>query len=134
MHFRVDKGATHLSHVAGGRKAESSFFVLDAISLARPRLKARGGLDAEQSALRRGEHAAFVSKADAGGFEGPAERGNLVGLDVALVVLEAQDGAATHAGGGARLLKRPYQRRPRHPRLLGREDGTFQNYLKSHMG
>ena len=69
-----------------------------------------------------------VEKADTRRFEGAADGGDQLRLDVSVIVLETQDRSAAHAGGGARILERPLQRRPRHAGLLGREDGTFQNY------
>lgn len=70
---------------------------------------------------------AFLDKPESRCLVGAAYVGDQVGLDVAMVVLEAQDRAAADGGGGARLLQRPLQRRPRHAGLRGREDGTFQD-------
>ncbi|HEX8262743.1 MAG TPA: hypothetical protein VF547_07705 [Allosphingosinicella sp.] len=45
-----------------------------------------------------------------------------------MVPLEAQDGAAAYTRRLRSLLERPVQRRPRHARLFGTENGTFQHY------
>ena len=49
-----------------------------------------------------------------------------VGLDVAVIAFESKHGAAAHPGGGGRILQRPFERRPRHPRLIGSKDRIFQ--------
>lgn len=73
----------------------------------------------------------FFDKPDTRRLEGAADGLDQLGLDVPVVPLEAKDRAATDPRRLRGFLERPVQRRPRHARLLGTKNGTFQDYSLS---
>lgn len=58
-------------------------------------------------------------------LERPSDRRDLSRLDVALLILEADDRAVAHAGSIGRLVDRPLQRCARHA-ALGRQERFAQ--------
>jgi hypothetical protein len=79
---------------------------------------------------RRGDDAtlisALVNKSHARRLISPTQRLDQLGLHVAVIPLKPQHRPPAHPRRRRRVLERPFQRRPRHPRLVGPKDGTFQ--------
>lgn len=68
----------------------------------------------------------LVQEANAGRLIGAAKGSDEFRRDVAVVAFKAQRRSSADPGRRGGVLERPFQSRPRHPRLVGAKRGTFQ--------